>query len=191
MKFEKDIIHCLETLKNEGIILYPTDTIWGLGCDAINEAAVRKIYRLKKRAGEKSMIILVDSVETLSRYATVNENLLNYLTSTKSPTTIIYPKSTGLATSMLSQDQSIAIRVVKDDFCRELIHRFGKPIVSTSANLSGETAPANFTMINDSIKNGADYIVQHRRDDLSLSQPSALVKWDGGEGFTIIRSADS
>ena len=180
--FENDIERCLDTLKGGGLILYPTDTIWGIGCDATNERSVEKIYELKKRSDEKALIVLVaDEKDILRHVAAPDLSLFDYLDKTIKPTTVVYEAALGFAGNIVAGDGSIAIRICKDDFCRQLIKRFRKPIVSTSANISGVPAPKFFKEINDEIKNGVDYIVQYRRDDETISQPSSLIKWNNGK----------
>ena len=185
--FEKDIDKCLETLKAGGMILYPTDTVWGIGCDATNEKAVEKIYRLKKRSDEKAMIVLVaDEKDILQHVAAPDLSLFDYLSKTTKPTTVVYEGALGFANNLIAKDGSVAIRICKDEFCRQLIKRFRKPIVSTSANISGEPAPNFFKEVNDEIKNGVDYIVQYKQQDEISAQPSSLIKWDNGK-VTILR----
>jgi L-threonylcarbamoyladenylate synthase len=189
MQFENDIKSCLQVLKNGGLILYPTDTIWGIGCDATNEAAVAKIYQLKKRADEKSMVVLVADEATITRYITQPEvKIFDYIKGINKPTTVIYEGAVGLAKNVIAKDGSAAVRIVKDEFCKLLIQHFKKPIVSTSANISGYPPPAIFTDIDVAIKNGVDYVVQHRQDDLIPSSPSAIIKWNADGSLTIIRS---
>ena len=185
--FEKDIAHCLKTLKDGGLILYPTDTVWGIGCDATNPLAVEKIYRLKKRTDEKALIILVAEEKDVLQYTAAPDlQVFDYLNTLTKPTTVIYDGAIGLAANLPGRDGSIAIRICRDEFCRNLIKRFRKPVVSTSANLSGEPTAAHFGAIGDEIKNGVDYIVEHRQDDKSPGQPSALVRWENGQP-TVIR----
>jgi len=180
--FENDIERCLDTLKGGGLILYPTDTIWGIGCDATDERSVEKIYELKKRSDEKAMIVLVaDEKDILRHVAAPDLSLFDYLDKIIKPTTVVYEGALGFADGIVAGDGSIAIRICKDDFCRQLIKRFRKPIVSTSANISGAPAPKFFKEINGEIKNGVDYIVQYRRDDETISQPSSLIKWNNGK----------
>jgi len=180
--FENDIEKCLDTLKAGGLILYPTDTIWGIGCDATNERSVEKIYELKKRSDEKALIALVaDEKDILRHVAAPDLSLFDYLDKTIKPTTVVYEGALGFAHNIVAGDGSIAIRICKDDFCRQLIKRFRKPIVSTSANISGAPAPKFFKEISDQIKNGVDYVVQYRRDDETISQPSSLIKWNNGK----------
>lgn len=182
MNFEKDIEQCLKTLSDGGLILYPTDTVWGIGCDASNVAAVEKIYALKKRPDEKAMIVLVaDESDILRHVAGPDLQVFDYLQHTKKPTTVVYDGAIGFADNLVAADGSIAIRICHDTFCKHLIKRFRKPIVSTSANISGETVARIFTEITDTIKQGVDYIVNHRRDDMRIAEPSALIKWHNGK----------
>lgn len=186
--FLNDIETCLTVLQNGGIILYPTDTIWGIGCDATNTTAVAKIYALKKRAEEKSMIVLLAGEKDIIRYITQPDfAIFDYLKYTKKPTTVIYDGAIGLAENVINKDGTVAIRITKDAFCNHLIKRFKKPIVSTSANLSGSVSPVIFSAISAEIKNGVDYIVQHRQDDLSAAAPSAIIRWNKDGTPSIIR----
>jgi L-threonylcarbamoyladenylate synthase len=187
--FLTDIENCLQVLNNGGIILYPTDTIWGIGCDATSEMAVAKIYSLKKRAEEKSMIVLLANKKDIIQYITQPDlSVFDYLDTVTKPTTVIYDGAAGLAENVINADGTIAIRVTNDDFCNHLIKRFRKPIVSTSANVSGYSPPAVFSDISTQIKNGVDYIVQHRQDDLKAAAPSAIIKWYKNGTYSIIRS---
>ena len=186
MSFENDILKCLEVLKRGGIILYPTDTIWGIGCDATNEDAVNKIYALKKRPDEKSMIVLVAGEKEILRYVTQPDlSIFDYLKATQKPTTVIYEGAIGFAGNLIAKDGSIAIRVCKDEFCRNLIKRFRKPIVSTSANISGGPSPKNFSGISDEVKNNVDHVVQYRQDDETTAEPSSLIKWEKGKAVIL------
>jgi L-threonylcarbamoyladenylate synthase len=188
MDFTPDVENCLHTLRNGGLILYPTDTIWGIGCDATNAAAVKKIYDLKKRPETKSMIVLLADQKELLRYVTQPDlQVLDYLRTTQKPTTVIYKDPVGLADNLIGVDGTIGIRIVKEDFCRHLIKRFRKPVVSTSANFSGEPAPASFNGIATGIKEGVDYIVAYRQDDQEPKQPSSVIKWENG-AITVLRS---
>jgi len=171
----KEIYKSLECLKHEKTILYPTDTVWGIGCDATNEKAVAKIYELKNRAETKSLIVLVSSLNMLKKYVKVPSNIIGFIKSTTKPTTIIYENPTGFAKNTIAADNTIAIRIVQDAFCRKLIKSFKKPIVSTSANLSGEATPKSFSEISDSILNGVDYVVQLKQDVIS-NKSSTIVK---------------
>jgi len=188
MNFENDIVNCIAILKRGGIILYPTDTIWGIGCDATNNEAVEKIFDLKKRSDQKSMIMLVaDEKDVLKYVASPDLQVFSYLATTIKPTTVIFDNAIGVSGKLMGSDGSVAIRICRDEFCRHLIKRFRKPIVSTSANISGDASPDNFLQISGVIKNGVDYIVQHRQDETAISQPSAIVKWNK-DGVVIIRS---
>ena len=179
--FEKDIENCLEVLKSGGLILYPTDTVWGIGCDATNEKAVEKIYMLKKRNDEKAMIVLVaDERDIMRHVAAPDLSLFDYLEKATKPTTVVYEWALGFADNLVGKDGSIAIRICTQEFCRHLLKRFRKPIVSTSANISGMSAPNFFKEITDEIKNGVDYIVKYRQDDENPARPSSLIKWDNG-----------
>jgi L-threonylcarbamoyladenylate synthase len=187
MNFEKDIEKCLDVLKSGGLILYPTDTVWGIGCDATNEEAVEKIYRLKRRSDEKAMIVLVaDEKDIMQHVAAPDLSLFDHLDKTTKPTTVVYEGALGFADNLVAKDGSIAIRICKEEFCRQLIKRFRKPIVSTSANISGMPAPNFFKEISDEIKNGVDHIVQYKQHDETFAQPSSLIKWNNGN-VTILR----
>jgi L-threonylcarbamoyladenylate synthase len=185
--FEKDIQKCLDSLKEGGLILYPTDTVWGIGCDATNEKAVEKIYKLKRRSDEKAMIVLVADEKTIMQHVAAPDlSLFDYLDKTTKPTTVVYEGALGFADNIVASDGSIAIRICKDDFCRQLIKRYRKPIVSTSANISGMSAPKTFKEIADEIKNGVDYVVEYKQQDETSAQPSSLIKWNNGT-VTILR----
>jgi L-threonylcarbamoyladenylate synthase len=185
--FENDIEQCLQVLHQGGIILYPTDTVWGIGCDATNEQAVEKIYALKKRQDEKAMIVLVaEEREVLQYTASPDLSVFDYLQQTKKPTTVIYDGALGLADNLIGKDGSIAIRICNETFCRHLIKRFRKPIVSTSANISGQRTAQIFADISNEIKRQMDYIVQYRQEDITIASPSSVIKWDNGT-VTIIR----
>jgi len=185
--FEKDIEHCLQVLQDGGLILYPTDTVWGIGCDATNGKAVEKVYRLKNRPDEKAMIVLVaDERDVLQYVASPDLAVFDYLQETKKPTTVIYEGAIGLADNLLGKDGSIAIRICNEQFCKHLIKRFRKPIVSTSANISGEPAAKIFADINEQIKSGVDYVVTYRQDDKIIAEPSSVIKWNNGH-LEIIR----
>ena len=188
MNFEDDILKCLEILRDGGIILYPTDTIWGIGCDATNEDAVKKIYSLKKRPDEKSMIVLVaDEKDVLRHVSQPDLEVFDYLKKTQKPTTVIYRGAIGFADNLIGKDGSIAIRICKNEFCRHLIKRFRKPIVSTSANISGEPSPKNFSDISEQIRSNVDYVVQFGQDNKTNAEPSSLIKWEKGK-LIVLRS---
>lgn len=186
--FETDIENCLEVLEKGGIILYPTDTVWGIGCDATNAAAVQKIFELKQRPDNKSMIVLVaDEKDILKHVASPDMSVFDYLDGTKKPTTVIYEGAIGLADNLPAADGSIAIRIVQEKFCRHLIKRFRKPIVSTSANISGDPTPKNFTGILNYIRKGVDYVVNYNQDDITEKESSAIIKWNRDGSVNILR----
>ncbi|MBK8520372.1 MAG: L-threonylcarbamoyladenylate synthase [Ferruginibacter sp.] len=188
MNLETDIEASLTVLHSGGLILYPTDTVWGLGCDATNAAAVAKIYALKKRSDEKSMIVLLSDEHDIPKYVTQPDpKIFDYIKGIHKPTTFIYEGGINLAKNMIQGDGTIGIRITNDLFCKKLINRFGKPLVSTSANISGYPAPALFEDIDVEIKSGVDYIVQHRQDDVTAASPSAIVKLNADGSLTIIR----
>ncbi len=179
---EKDIVQCLDTLKNGGLILYPTDTVWGIGCDATNEAAVAKVYALKQRADEKALIVLVAEERDVLQYTAAPDlAVFDYLLNTAKPTTVIYEGAIGLASNLTGADGSIGIRICAEPFCRQLIKRFRKPIVSTSANISGQPAPRIYQEIAAELKTGIDYIVQYRQDDVTIAAPSSVIRWRNGD----------
>ena len=170
-----DIQKPIEVLKGGGIILYPTDTIWGIGCDATNEEACKRIHELKNRPDDKSFIILVDGFAMLERYIPeFNEVCYDLADLAVKPLTIIYPKAKGLAHSILANDGSIGIRITTDPICLKLIRSIRKPIVSTSANISGEASPKSFSEISETIKNGVDSIVNERQSE-KMNTPSQII----------------
>ena len=184
-----DINACLTTLEQGGLILYPTDTVWGIGCDATNAKAIDKIFALKKRVESKAMIVLMEQEADLLNYVQDHSlQIFDYIKVVHKPTTVIYSKGKNLPTNLLSADGSIAIRICKDPFCKSLIKQFGKPIVSTSANISGYPTPLCFSDISLDIIEGVDYVVQHKQEDTEIKQPSAIVKWDEDGQLIIIRA---
>lgn len=181
------IEQCLEVLKRGGTILYPTDTIWGIGCDATNAEAVDKIYALKKRSEEKALICLVSDERMLERYVeTVPETAFDIMEFSNKPTTIIYDKPLRVAENLVASDDTLGIRVVNDDFCQKLIRRMRRPLVSTSANISGEPTVESFEQISAEILKGVDYVVP-----LQLSKkgakPSAIIKLGNDGTVKVIR----
>ncbi|HAM98587.1 MAG TPA: threonylcarbamoyl-AMP synthase [Marinilabiliales bacterium] len=180
----EDIKTALEVLRNGGIILYPTDTIWGLGCDATNPDAVQKIFEIKKRSDNKSMIVLVDHPGRIASYIDeVPEIAFEVIELAESPLTVILEGAKNLAPNVVNQeDKSVGIRVVKEPFCQQLIQQFKRPIVSTSANISGDPSPAIFDDIEPSIMASADYVVKYRQGDLQKAKPSGIIKI-GKEGL--------
>ena len=187
-QFNTDIEACLRVLESEGLILYPTDTIWGIGCDATNEAAVEKIFTLKKRIETKALIVLIADERSLLQYvASPHIEVFDYIQGVSKPTTIIYENAIGLAGNLLHEDGSVGIRICADEFCKHLIKRFRKPIVSTSANVSGFPPPKVFSDIDIAVKEGVDYVVHYRQDDTTPVEPSAVVKCGKDGRFTILR----
>jgi len=186
--FNADIEACLRVLENGGLILYPTDTIWGIGCDATNEEAVEKIFALKKRIETKALIVLIADERSLLQYvASPHIEVFDYIQGVSKPTTIVYENAIGLAGNLLAEDGSVGIRICADEFCKHLIKRFKKPIVSTSANVSGFPPPKVFTDIDIAVKGGVDYVVHYRQDDVTPVEPSAVVKCNKDGSFTILR----
>ncbi|MBX3253219.1 MAG: threonylcarbamoyl-AMP synthase [Chitinophagaceae bacterium] len=189
MNFADDVENCLRVLKSGGTILYPTDTVWGIGCDATNEQAVQRIYDIKQRRESKAMIVLLTDERDIFQYvAHPDPAVLDYLENTVKPTTVIYNGAIGMAENLIAEDGSIAIRLVKDEFCRHIIKRLQKPLVSTSANISGQPTPENFRAIDPQMISAVDYVVQYRRDDERPAQPSSIIKWNTDGTATVIRS---
>jgi L-threonylcarbamoyladenylate synthase len=179
MSIESEIQNVLKVLAAGGTILYPTDTIWGIGCDATNASAVDRIFNIKKRGAEKSLIILLDDAAKLRNYVEhIPKEALALIETTERPLTIIYPSANKkrLAANTIAADGSIAIRVTKDEFCKKLIEEFGKPIVSTSANVSGDDPPGNFQKISNEIKQAVDYMVNYRQEERSNPKPSVIIR---------------
>jgi len=188
MIFDEDIKESLITLRNGGIILYPTDTIWGLGCDATNPSAIEKIFRIKSRSGSKSLLVLVNGEQMLDRYVKDIPEISYELTGVSDdPLTIIYPEGKNLAEGVCSDDGSVGIRICRDEFCNELITRFKKPIVSTSANLSGNPSPENFSTIEKSVIDQVDYVVKYRQNDRQKQSASPVIKIELNGTIKIIR----
>ena len=188
LDFENDISAAITVLRSGGLILYPTDTIWGIGCDATVPEAVSKVYALKQRAETKSLIVLMTDPRDILKYTSQPDpRIFDFLKTMRKPTTVIYEGAIGVAPNLIGADGTIGIRIVNDLFCRHLIKRFRRPIVSTSANMSGEPSPALYREIDPRILSGVDYIVHYRRDDETPKQPSAIVKWNVDGPPTIIR----
>lgn len=183
-----EIEKTLAVLKDGGVILYPTDTIWGLGCDATNEQAVAKINEIKGRAADKSFIILLDTDAKLQSYVTevpdVAYDLIEYA---ENPLTLVFPGAKNLAKNVINADGSVGIRIAKHDFCQQLLQRFRKPITSTSANLSGAPSPAFFDEISNEIKEAVDYIVDWEQELRINKKPSTIMKLAPGGQFSFIR----
>lgn len=183
-----EIANSLTILKSGKTLLYPTDTVWGIGCDATSAIAVQKIFEIKQRPEQKSLIVLVDGVEMLKKYIqNIPSNLLALLKTIKKPTSIIYSNPVGLAKNVVAKDATVAIRIVQNEFCRELIKQFGKPIVSTSANISGEKTPQSFKEIDELILESVDYIVNlHSQDE--NTKPSTILKLEENGEITVLRA---
>lgn len=176
--FSSDIEQCLQVLSSGGIILYPTDTIWGLGCDATNADAVKKLVNMKGKPDQKGLIILLPIERDIINYvAAPDPEVFIFLDKVKKPTTVIYPGGLLVAENVLHEDGSIAIRVVKEDFCRHLLKRFKKPIVSTSSNFHGQPSASHFNEIGPEIKQMADFVVNYRQNEHFEASASSLVKW--------------
>lgn len=186
--FTGAVEQALQALRSGQVILYPTDTIWGLGCDATNEAAIRKIYRIKQRDDSKSLIILVaDERDILHYVAAPDPAVFAFIEAQTKPTTVIFDGAVNLPDALVAEDGSIAIRIVQDEFCRHLVRRLRKPLVSTSANISGEPSPRFFGEVSEAVKSGVDYIANWRREDQTPSQPSQIIRWNGNGEFDYIR----
>ena len=169
-------------------MLYPTDTVWGIGCDATSEEAVVKVFEIKKRSESKSLVILVDSVEMLKKHVpNVSKAVLELLSKTTNPTTIIYDNPVGLAKNLVTADNTVAIRMVQNEFCKQLIHQFGKPIVSTSANISGNPTPKSFKEIEVSILDSVAYVVNLQREEVNEKSSTILKVSEKGE-ITVLRN---
>jgi L-threonylcarbamoyladenylate synthase len=183
----EEINNALKVLKQGGLIVYPTDTIWGIGCDATNPEAVQRIYELKQRAETKSMICLVSDFKMLNQHIEeVPEVAYDILKYANKPTTVIYDRPRRVAENVIANDNTLAIRVVRDKFCNQLIKKFRKPIVSTSANISGEPSALTFEEISEDILKGVDYVVNLQRDKKS-TKASSIIKLSGDGMVKIIR----
>lgn len=186
--FEEEVEKALAVLRSGGVILYPTDTVWGIGCDATNEAAVKRIFDIKRREDSKSMIVLVAEERDVLQYvASPDLSVFDFVYGQQRPTTIIFDHAIGLVQNLVAADGSIAIRMVRDEFCRHLVKRLRKPLVSTSANISGEPTAKTFSEISEEIKSVVDHVVQWRQDDETPSLPSQIIRWQKGQPV-IIRS---
>ena len=179
----------LSVLKKGGVILYPTDTIWGIGCDATNGRAVENVYRIKERISDKTFILLVKDLDMLKKYVVeVPEIAVELLASVSEPLTIIYPKGKNLPRNVIADDGSVAIRIPRHDFCQELLDAFDKPITSTSANIAGGAIPYSYRSVDRHIKDSVDYIVQLEQDTISRPKPSTIVKIDFSGDLRILRN---
>ena len=188
MNREEDIRQAVETMKKGGVILYPTDTVWGIGCDATNEKAVAKVYEIKRRADSKAMICLTDSDVRLQRYVrNAPEVAWNILELATKPTTVIFDEVHNLAPNLKAEDGSVAIRITREPFSKELCYRFQKPIVSTSANISGDPTAQNYRDISEEIINAVDYVCFSRRQEKEPHTPSSIIRIRQNGEMEIIR----
>ena len=187
-QMDADIVQCLKVLSAGGLILYPTDTVWGIGCDATNPEAVSRVYQLKQRNDSKALIVLIDSADHLDHYVVDVPAIARELIDVAvKPLTIIYEGAYNLAPNLLGAEDSVGIRIPNDEFCHRLCERFGKPIVSTSANVSGQPTAKTFAEIDDVIKDGVDHVVEYRRTDNTPHQPSNIILLSRDGTFKIIR----
>lgn len=186
--FNEDIKAACEVMQKGGVILYPTDTVWGIGCDATNEEAVKRVYEIKKRQDSKALLVLVDSQVKVDFYAKdVPQVAWDLIEMTTKPLTIIYDQGRNLAENLLAEDGSVGIRVTSESFSKQLCFRFRKAIVSTSANISGEKGAANFSEISQEIIDAVDYVVKYRQDDKSQPKPSSIIKLGNQGQIKVIR----
>lgn len=184
----EEIKKACQVMREGGVILYPTDTIWGIGCDATNEEAVRRVYEIKRRADSKAMLVLVDSAVKVDFYVQdVPEVAWDLIELADKPLTIIYSGARNLAPNLLAEDGSVGIRVTSEEFSKSLCQQFRKAIVSTSANVSGQPSQQNFSEISEDIKAAVDYIVDYRREETTQAKPSSIIKLDKGGVIKIIR----
>ena len=184
----EDIKKACQVMREGGVILYPTDSIWGIGCDATNEDAVRRVYEIKQRQDSKAMLVLVDSSVKVDFYVQdVPEVAWDLIDLADKPLTIIYSGARNLAANLLAEDGSVGIRVTNEDFSKRLCQQFRKAVVSTSANISGQPSPRNFSEISEEVKSAVDYIVGYRQEEMSNPKPSSIIKLDKGGVIKIIR----
>ncbi len=183
-----EINQAITALKEGGVILYPTDTIWGLGCDATNSSSIEKLFAIKKRSALNKLIILLSDIQELGKYISiVPEAAVELINKAKTPTTIIYPGGRNLPKSILGEDDSVAIRITNDEFCNQLIREFGSPITSTSANISGMVAPASYSDIDDVLISAVDHVVDYGRSNAPFSAPSTIYEVKARGKIQLIR----
>lgn len=188
VNFDAQVQISLKTLSRGGIILYPTDTVWGVGCDATNSRAIEKVYRIKERTESKSLIILLDTPDKLSNYVQMVPPIVyDLIESITKPLTIIYSNAKNLPRNVASADKTIAIRIVRESFCKTLIQAFGKPIVSTSANISNEPVPMMFSQVSKRIISAVDHVVDLYHDVINNTQPSTIIRLRDNGSYVIIR----
>ena len=177
----------ISTLKQGGTIIYPTDTIWGIGCDPFNEAAVGNLFYLKKRPRSKPLLLLVDSIEMLKQYVNIHPRVETLLVYHRQPLTLIYKADKRIPKHLTTEARTIGIRVVLDDFCKEVIRSFGKPISSTSANFSGSPFPTNYIDIDSGFLQIADYVVKYKQKERSSGKPSVIASFDSEGELSFFR----
>lgn len=186
--FEDDLRNACEVLSKGGVILYPTDTIWGIGCDATNDEAVKRVFDIKRRADGKALIVMVDTPVKIDFYVDAPPAVaFELIEVSDKPLTIVYPRGRNLSTLLLAEDGSVGIRVTSESFSNALCRKYRKAIVSTSSNISGEKSPSNYSEISDEIKSAVDYIVSYRQDDMSRPSASSVIKVDDGGVIKILR----
>lgn len=187
-EFRDDIQQALEVLRSGGVILYPTDTIWGLGCDATNAEAVKRVYEIKQREDSKSMLVLLENPNRIISYVEeAPEVAFDIIEFATKPTTIIYDGAKNLARNLIAEDGSIGIRITDEEFSKNLIKRFRKPVVSTSANISGQPSPKHFGDISEEIKSKVDYIAYYMQEETFTPEPSSIIKLGNSGVVEIIR----
>lgn len=185
---EDEIKYCANLLREGKVIIYPTDTIWGLGCDATNSKAIERLFEIKNRPSNKSLIVLVDSIERLNDYIVdVPKITPDLIKAAKKPLSIIFDEKKNLAKNV-SSDQTICVRVVNNDFCKKLIQELGRPITSTSANISGESSPLSFAQISQTLKDRVDYVVKTGQEIITTPKPSTIIRLHNNNEFEIIRN---
>jgi L-threonylcarbamoyladenylate synthase len=185
---EEEFQKCIEVLRSGGTILYPTDTVWGIGCDAKNEKAVEKVYAIKQRSDSKSLIVLLHDESMLNKYVhEVPGVAWDLIELSEKPLTIIFDQVGGMAPNVVAADGSCGIRICKEEFCNRLLHKFGRPLVSTSANISGKPTPHNYREISEEIRNAVDYVVDWRREENAQFEPSTIMRLKNDGQIEIIR----
>lgn len=188
LNLEEEATYCARLVSTGKVILYPTDTIWGMGCSIRFPEALERIFQIKERPASKSTILLVDSMEMLKRFVKrIHPRVETLLTLHNRPLTVIYPDPIGIPDYLLAQDGSVALRICKDLFCEKLIHQLNEPIVSTSANISGSPPPTSFASVETCIKENVDYIVHYRQSDQNPSEASTIIRYDSEGELTIVR----
>lgn len=188
MHFTPDITNCIPVLESGGLILFPSDTVWAIGCDATNNDAVEKLYLLKQQRVPENLVVLIHDEQDIPKY-TRQQNIrsFDFIKGVHQPTTVVYDDPTGLAENIIDLDGTVAIRVVKDDFVRSLIIQFGKPLLSATANQEDHQYPSMFSEIEPEIINGVDYVVKYRQEETIHLHPSSIIKWNTDGSISILR----